>query len=187
MKRCKQCGETKPLTDFYKASGTADGHRGECKACNLARKKQWYAQNRDAVIEKVKKWQHDNRDRHNAYQREYRSTRKEQFREGHLRRTFGITQADYEALLERQGGGCAICSKPPGKIALHVDHDHMTGEVRGLLCVGCNNALGQFHDDPALLDRAIGYLGSELLSRVDELEIGGVIRDRARALVRVSE
>jgi hypothetical protein len=186
MKRCKICGETKPLEDFYKAAGAADGHRGECKVCNLARKKQWYSDNRDAVIAKVKKWQHDNRDLHNAYQREYRSARKEQFREGHLRRTFGITQAYYDALLERQGGGCAICGKPPGKIALHVDHDHETGEIRGLLCVGCNNALGQFHDDPALLDRAIDYVGLALLPKADELEIGGLVRDRARQLVEVS-
>jgi hypothetical protein len=186
MKRCKVCGEVKPLTEFYKAAGAADGHRGECKVCNRARKKQWYAKNREVVIAKVKRWRHENRARHNAYQREYRSTRKERLREGHLRRTFGLTQADYDALLAKQGGGCAICGKPPGKISLHVDHDHETSEVRGLLCVGCNNALGQFHDDPALLDRAIEYLGRALLPRVDELEISGVIRDRVRALVEVS-
>src|SRR5262245_23734347 len=111
MKRCKVCGETKPLSYFYKATGAADGHRGECKVCNPASKKQWYANNRDAVIAKVKKWQADNRDRHNAYQREYRRSNAGSMREGHLRRTFGISQADYDELLARQGGGCAICGK----------------------------------------------------------------------------
>src|SRR5215213_1302910 len=154
MKRCIVCGTTKPLDEFYKATGTVDGHRGDCKVCNLAQKKQWYAENRDDVIAKVKKWQRENRDQHNAYQREYRSTRKDQFREGHLRRKFGLSQADYEDLLARQGGGCRICGKRPGKISLHVDHDHETGDIRGLLCVGCNNALGQFRDDAALLRRA---------------------------------
>jgi hypothetical protein len=185
MKRCKICGQTKPLEDFYKAAGAADGHRGECKVCNLARKKQWCAENRDAVIKKVRKWQHDNRDRHNAYQREYRSSRKEHFREGQLRRTFGITQADYDVLLARQGGGCAICGKPPGKISLHVDHDHETGETRGLLCVGCNNALGQFHDDPALLVRGIAYVGGGLLPLEEERQLSQLALTRAAGLGEV--
>ena len=54
-----------------------------------------------------------------------------------------------------------ICGKTPGKTSLHVDHDHGTGDIRGLLCVGCNSALGQFHDDSVLLDRASDYVSSE--------------------------
>jgi Recombination endonuclease VII len=53
----------------------------------------------------------------------------------------GITDADYEALLAAQGGGCAICGNPPKTRRLHVDHDHKTGKVRGLLCHRCNRAL----------------------------------------------
>src|SRR6476660_5738155 len=124
MKRCKICGVLKPLEEFYRASGARDGHRGDCKVCNLARKKIWYADNREVVIAKVKKWQRENRDRHNATQREYRSTHQAEFREGHLRRTFGFSQAEYDELLARQSGGCAICGRKPGKISLHVDHDH---------------------------------------------------------------
>jgi hypothetical protein len=163
-----------------------DGRRFECKSCHKAKQQRWYAENRDHAIAQVKRWQQTNKDHLHAYRREYRQRRKAEERDAYLRRTFGITQADYDALLERQGGGCAICGKPPGKISLHVDHDHETGEIRGLLCVGCNNALGQFHDDPALLYRAIDYVGLALLPRADELEIAGVTRDRARALVEVS-
>jgi len=185
VKRCKICEVTKPLSDFYEAAGMADGHRSDCKTCNLVRKKVWYAKNREAVIAKVKNWQSENRVRYNAYQRTYRSTRTLEMREGHLRRTFGITQGDYEELLARQGGGCAICGKKPGKISLHVDHDHETGEIRGLLCVGCNNALGQLHDDPVLLSRATDYVSCEVWPYVDELQLVQVVRARAGELREV--
>ena len=81
-------------------------------------------------------------------------------RDGHLRRKFGITLEDYEELLARQGGVCAVCSREPTPgISLHVDHDHETGRIRGLLCFRCNNALGDLEDDPALLRAAARYLG----------------------------
>jgi hypothetical protein len=61
-----------------------------------------------------------------------------------------------------QGGRCAICGKVPRSRRLAVDHDHKTGEVRGLLCAsgdfGCNKGLGYFNDDPELLRRAYEYL-----------------------------
>ncbi len=57
-----------------------------------------------------------------------------------------------------QNGVCAICSRPPGKRRLAVDHWHTTKAVRGLLCVQCNTAIGKLNDDPELLRRAIAYL-----------------------------
>ncbi len=65
---------------------------------------------------------------------------------------------------------------------MHVDHDHATGTIRGLLCVGCNNALGQFHDDPHLLALAIEYVSADVAPFVDSLLIHDVIRERARGL-----
>jgi hypothetical protein len=186
VKCCKKCGESKPLSEYYRATGMKDGHRSECKDCHKAKQQIWYQANREHSIAQVKRWQQENKEHLHAYRREYRQRRKAEERDAYLRRTFGISQADYETLLAKQGGGCAICGKPPGNTALHVDHDHETGKVRGLLCVGCNNALGQFHDDPHLLHRAIDYVTADLLPRVDALELGGVIRDRARALVEVS-
>ena len=53
----------------------------------------------------------------------------------------GIPLAEYDALLAAQGGGCAICGNPPKTRRLHVDHDHKTGKVRGLLCHRCNRRL----------------------------------------------
>jgi hypothetical protein len=53
----------------------------------------------------------------------------------------GFTAEDYDRLLAAQGGGCAICKAPPKTRRLHVDHDHKTGAVRGLLCHRCNRGL----------------------------------------------
>ena len=63
-------------------------------------------------------------------------------------------------MLEEQGGACAICrsTSPGGKGRFHVDHDHVTQEIRGLLCHGCNTTLGQVKDSPAALRAAAEYL-----------------------------
>jgi hypothetical protein len=73
----------------------------------------------------------------------------------HLKRRYGITAADADALLAAQGGVCAVCKEAP---ADHVDHDHETGAVRALLCFNCNGGLGQFRDDPATLRAAADYV-----------------------------
>lgn len=70
-----------------------------------------------------------------------------------------MTLADYERLLDSQGGVCGICfDPPPAGVSFHVDHDHHTGRVRALLCVRCNNALGQLNEDPMLVEMAAEYL-----------------------------
>jgi hypothetical protein len=76
-----------------------------------------------------------------------------------LRHKYGLTIEEYEQRLNQQGGVCAICKKAePARRRYAVDHDHRTGVVRGLLCTRCNNALGCFHDDPLLMDRAAQYI-----------------------------
>lgn len=82
-----------------------------------------------------------------AYVRNNREHVSARDRNNALRRRYGITQDDYERMLEEQGGACAICrattSLRNGKpFPFHVDHDHETGKVRGLLCGPCNKALG---------------------------------------------
>lgn len=74
---------------------------------------------------------------------------------------YGMTDADYDKLLEAQGGTCAICQKKPTQARgkLHRDHEHRTGLLRGLLCHYCNFALlGLFHENARLFARAAGYL-----------------------------
>lgn len=79
-----------------------------------------------------------------------------------LKQQYGMTQAEYDGLVESQGGVCGICRRSPAEAGLPrlvVDHDHVTGHVRGLLCTTCNLGLERFRDDPALLASAIRYLG----------------------------
>jgi hypothetical protein len=74
---------------------------------------------------------------------------------GH-KRLYGVTPEQFAGLMEQQGNRCAICHTAPDRF--HLDHDHATGLVRGLLCGACNRALGLFRDDPERLARAIEYL-----------------------------
>jgi hypothetical protein len=84
-------------------------------------------------------------------------------RERHLRRTYAMTEADAAEMLAHQGGLCAICQSAP---AIHIDHDHRTGAVRGMLCFRCNAALGQLGDSPDVLVRAARYLLTAAEERV---------------------
>jgi hypothetical protein len=68
---------------------------------------------------------------------------------------YGLSPQEYYALVARQGGACAICRKIK---PLCVDHCHLTGKVRGLLCHTCNSALGFWGDSPSLVRRALKYL-----------------------------
>lgn len=75
---------------------------------------------------------------------------------------YGLSLDAYTAILERQSGRCAICHDPASReLALAADHDHATGAIRGLLCSRCNNGLGSFRDDSALLRTAAAYLNAE--------------------------
>lgn len=77
-----------------------------------------------------------------------------------LERVYGITTAQYSAMLQTQGEACAICGTktPRGAGDFHIDHCHSTGKVRGLLCNCCNTGIGQFKDNPAALREAAAYL-----------------------------
>jgi hypothetical protein len=160
VKRCKHCGETKALEDFYTDRKARDGRRPECKVCNLARRKAAYLRNPQAVIERAKRWQRDNPERYAERQREYKESGRKAIanRKSHLKRKYGLTTEQYTAMLKRQRGRCAICRDFPGDLPLHVDHDHTTGAVRGLLCIRCNNALGLFRESHDLFRQAADYL-----------------------------
>jgi len=83
-------------------------------------------------------------------------------RNAKLRYKYGISLEEYEAMLAKQDGACAVCVSIPDGRDLCVDHDHLTGKVRGLLCDLCNRMLGQSGDRSWLLRRGANYLDAHL-------------------------
>jgi len=140
LKICTKCTRSKELTEFAKG-------RRWCRQCCTAAHGKWRAENRAAYNEAAKQWRANNRSKCRAAE---------------LKHHYGLSVADYDALLAQQGGACVICSKPHNPTArlgrLFVDHCHRTGKVRGLLCSKCNLAIGHLDDDPSLLERAVAYL-----------------------------
>jgi hypothetical protein len=133
----------------------------------------------------VRAWQRNNADRYRERQRAYRRANPDRDRAGHLKRRFQLTLREYERIRRLQGGGCAICDDAPSeRIALHVDHDHGTKEIRGLLCVRCNNAIGLFRENPDVMRRAIRYVTSEARFRSTRTSLERRIVARAFELKR---
>lgn len=113
-------------------------------------------------------------------------------RDAYLRRTYGITEAEYDDIFAAQGRRCAICKRVPtaGK-NLHVDHDHRTGLLRGLLCARCNHdLLGRRDQDPGLFLNAYDYLESPpapaALGRQQQAPVRPKRRKRKSAVVRAT-
>jgi NAD-dependent SIR2 family protein deacetylase len=182
--RFKKCSCTKPLSEFYKDKAARDGHRPECKDCAKVLRHERYLRERDASIERVRAWRRANSERYRETQARYRKLRVSEQRADHLKRTFGLTLEAYEDLLALQHGACAVCNATPRRIALHVDHDHETGEIRGLLCFRCNNALGLLREDVVILERALQYVGLTSQERFDTFELETLAKTRAGELAR---
>jgi hypothetical protein len=94
----------------------------------------------------------------------------------HLKHRYGIGADEFDALVALQGGVCAICGKEDPE---HVDHNHDTGEVRGILCFNCNGGLGQFKDSIDSLVNAAAYLGTH---DPEASELGDLAHKRAGEL-----
>ena len=125
VKRCRDCEQLKSVEEFPRNKNYPDGRHPYCKPCHNGRTKE-------------------------TYERLHGGTRNY-----HLKARYGITAAEYDAMLEAQGGLCALCRERPAE---HVDHDHVFGNVRGLLCSCCNQGLGNFRDDLGHVQAAAHYL-----------------------------
>ena len=111
----------------------------------LARQRKWREENLEWCVQKSKEWYENNKDR---------------VRNNQLVKEFGITLDQYNSMLEKQNGVCALCFGGPDAKSkkLAVDHCHSTGKIRSLLCRGCNVGIGNLKDSPELLEKAAQYI-----------------------------
>lgn len=181
LKRCSDCKEEKPISDFAKNRRARDGLFAYCKPCARRRSLAWKAANPERAKAYTAEWKRNNRERLNEYQRNwyaensgrwpgyaasYRERHPEAWarkqRSARLVREYGVTLEEYEVMVAKQGGVCWICRQPPdgrGKYpVLCLDHDHTTGQLRGLLCHQCNRGIGFWRDDADMMARAVKYL-----------------------------
>lgn len=145
FKHCRKCQTTKPVSEFNRNRRHFDDLNPDCKPCQLARRRKWVAENPERVKELMRNWHHANPKRSKEIADKAR---------------YGLEYGEYDRILALQDGRCALCrtDKPGGKGRFHVDHDHATGKVRGLLCHNCNVALGHVNEDPVLIRKMIAYL-----------------------------
>lgn len=128
-KKCNKCSTVKPLSAFNKNNGRGDGYQTRCRECQAKQKKSTY------------------------------SLASEQDRVRKLLTRYGITYAQYEKMLVMQGEKCGSCLRPFEVCGTpRVDHDHVTGAVRGLLCGRCNTGIGMLGDTLEGAQGAVRYL-----------------------------
>ena len=132
MKSCSSCGVAKTLEEFPKDKRIKCGRKPKCRSCD------------------------------NQYKAEWRKANPGNHRSAHLRSTYGLSLEQFSEMLLKQDHTCLLCDHKhvPNSVrgSLRVDHDHKTGQVRGLLCKECNAGLGLLGDNPARLRRAAEYL-----------------------------
>lgn len=170
-KPCSVCKRSLPIDAYGKRKAAPDGRHYVCRECNSVAAKRWAEANperrKQLSRESLVRRRADpvRRAQENATARAYHATErgKRKLLSERLKSGYGLSLEEYERLVVLQNGNCAICRKPPsgGNHAdsrLHVDHDHTTGRVRGLLCRHCNTGLGLLGDDPGRLEAAAVYI-----------------------------
>ncbi|WUO43898.1 endonuclease VII domain-containing protein [Streptomyces sp. NBC_00285] len=172
VKRCARCGEAKPRAAFAPKRTNLDGLQRRCRDCAAEsdRKRQRSmgrpVPEHGGVSEGSKHCQgcgeskphsgwHRKASTSDGWASRCKACRAVEARAKRLERNYGMTEAERDEMVAVQRGLCAICLTAP---AVHVDHCHKTGRVRGVLCFNCNSGLGLLRDDPEAMYRAADYL-----------------------------
>lgn len=135
-KPCAACHDVKPLEEFHVDKTKKSGRTSTCKKCACTRSRQFYPDNKPRMLDVNYRW--------------------------HLKNKYGITWEEKEEIFRLQGYKCGACGSSFPKNTKHkrwaVDHDHDTGEVRGILCCNCNAALGMADNSIEIFQALIRYL-----------------------------
>ncbi|MBA2812437.1 endonuclease VII domain-containing protein [Streptomyces sp. KM273126] len=175
-KKCTGCERDLPPTAFARDKNRRDGLQVRCRECVAEYSAAHYRRRREAMGKSVREkadvptghklcrtcgeirphseW-HRNATASDGLSTRCKACRAARGRQDHLKRQYGITEAERDELIASQGGVCCICLSA---LPAHVDHCHETGRVRGVLCFSCNAALGQFKDRPDVIRRAATYV-----------------------------
>ncbi|GAB2912991.1 endonuclease VII domain-containing protein [Streptomyces heilongjiangensis] len=175
-KQCSGCKRKLPVIAFAKDRNRGDGLQVRCRECVAEYSAAHYRRRREAMGKPVREkadvpaghklcrvcgenkphseW-HRNASASDGLSTRCKACRAVQGRQGHLKRQYGITEAERDEPIASQGGVCCLCS---AALPVHVDHCHETGRVRGVLCFSCHAALGQFKDRPDVMRRAATYV-----------------------------
>jgi len=137
-----------------------------CKNCYDVHLKKTNPDYRERQKLNTQNWIKTNVEKHRESQKSWRAKQDKKYLKEYKRmkkiQSYGITVEDFNTLNGAQGGACAICGKiPPNGRSLHIDHNHSTGKVRGLLCFRCNFGMSYFSEDIEMFEKVLKYLRSE--------------------------
>jgi hypothetical protein len=153
MLTCIRCKETKLESEFFKEKGRASGYRGYCKSC---------CKDKKAETRQRKSKGEPPPQRKKTVRTTVSFCKTPQgVWSRHIKAKFGITIDQYNEMLDKQNGQCAICgtTTPDSKHGVFsIDHCHATGKIRGLLCKKCNSGIGMFKESARSLEAAVAYL-----------------------------
>lgn len=178
VKVCSKCKNELPMKAFALKNTSVDGRASTCRECFKGSKSRRYRRSEEELKHDLDtetkvctkcgdrlpfKEFHLNKRNVDGLDLNCKSCRAKLYdanvyRSGNLIRTYGITIDEYNSILEKQGGVCKICGGVDKHKSLAVDHNHTSGEVRGLLCERCNRGIGLLQDSEVLLRRAADYL-----------------------------
>lgn len=166
---CNSCKEIKGVDEFYSCKRIKCGIRPECKKCYAKKESKRYwemgKRERDSWETKQKRLGKEWVENERKKRREWYRNNPEKTRQMNIKAKFGIDSFVFKALLLNQENKCSICgnlfdfdSKKGSRTYPHIDHNHETGEIRGVLCGNCNIGIGNFKEDEGFLLNAIFYL-----------------------------
>lgn len=164
MKICKRCSTEKILEQFSKHKKCLNGYQGTCIECTAKTTAEWTQNNKARKAQTDRQFEQRNPNR----KKEFRELKKLENPyltsisecEQNMRVRYGVTLEYYGHMFNDQNGKCKICKRFYTEFArgLVIDHNHETGQVRGLLCDPCNRALGYFRESSVIMESAIEYI-----------------------------